>query len=270
MKKSSLLITFLLALVSIATEAQTNTDATVCTAIRNYLLGRPGAAILTAGAKQDITESTWPEVQCSVNGSLNSPKSFKNLTVKRVGVGKYRYSCVCPTHGDKFTDFCTISAAIGKDGKIYITHVIWDEGSTLSFSDLMSTAKWKNTTCNFKIPDFFTPSGSVFVENAASTCYCWTYDDICVACWPLLGAWATTDYPDAKRYLTQDVQIKNVTYHNSKHTVYSGYTTDGRIWYMKKNINDSGATYHADVLVLLFPKSKHTDVKPLIDMVKNW
>ena len=67
-------------------------DDIICTAIKNYLLGKSEAAILTPTAREDLTESTWPEVQCSVDGVLDSPKSFNELTVKKDGNGNYKVS----------------------------------------------------------------------------------------------------------------------------------------------------------------------------------
>ena len=270
MKNLSAFITLLFTLVSVSVTAQTTTDTTICAAIRNYLLGRSGGAILTASAKQDLTESTWPEVQCSVEGLLDSPRNFKNLTVKRVAPGKYKYSCVCPDHGDKFTDFTTISAYLGKDGKVRITHVKWDNMSNQSLSDLMNNATWYTTDYGFKMPNFFTPSTDIFVDDVPATFQRWTYDDVCIACWPQLGSWAVTDYPAAKHNLTKDVLIRNVTYSNSAGTVFSGYASDGRIWYMKKKTLSGREVDNAKVLVLIYPKSKQTDVKPLIDVVKGW
>lgn len=53
-----------------------NNDERICKAIRNFLLGKPDAAVLTHSAKKDLTESTWPEVYCSIEGMLDSPRHF--------------------------------------------------------------------------------------------------------------------------------------------------------------------------------------------------
>lgn len=115
-----------------------------------------------------------------------------------------------------------------------------------------------------------TPSTDIWVEEAPGAVYRWTYDDICLACWPSLGAWAVTDYPDTDSYLTEDVKVKNITYRNGDGTVFSGYTSDGRIWYMKKRRLEGGEVIHAKVLVLIYPKESQPDVERFIGIVKGW
>ena len=72
------------------------------------------------------------------------------------------------------------------------------------------------------VPNFFTPSTDIYVEDVATSFQRWTYDEVCMAYWPLLGAWAVDEYPDTNCYLTEDVKIENVTYHNGNGTVFSG------------------------------------------------
>ncbi len=102
-------------------------DETIQKAIAEYLKGSQEAVRFTEAAKNDLYESSWPEVQCSVEGLLDSPASFKDLVVKKVGPGQYKYECVCPEHGDRFIDCCTISASISPEGMVMIEHVKWDD-----------------------------------------------------------------------------------------------------------------------------------------------
>ena len=96
--------------------------------IKGFLLGKPDAAYLTDRAEADIAESSWPEVQCSVDGTLDSPRSFRNLKVKEVGPRKYKYECTCPKHGDKFVDYCTMEAYLERDGEtVFIYGITWDD-----------------------------------------------------------------------------------------------------------------------------------------------
>ena len=109
------------------TLSEPSSDEIVQNAIRDFLLGNQNAVRFTERAKRDLVESSWPEVQCSVEGELDSPASFKDLTVKKVGPGLYKYEAVCPTHGDKFVDFTTISAYVARDGVVVIEGVKWDD-----------------------------------------------------------------------------------------------------------------------------------------------
>ena len=104
-----------------------SSDEIVQNAIRAFLLGDKDAVRFTERAQADLVESSWPEVQCSVEGELDSPASFKDLTVKKVGSGLYKYEAVCPTHGDRFVDFTTMSAHVGRDGVVEIDGVKWDD-----------------------------------------------------------------------------------------------------------------------------------------------
>ena len=245
-------------------------DEIVQNAIRDYLLGDKDAVRFTERAQVDLAESSWPEVQCSVEGELDSPASFKDLTVKKVGPGRYKYEAVCPDHGDRYVDCCTVSASLASDGVVQIDRVTWDDAQPESFSELLDAASWYDTDSGFRVPDIMTPSSEIWLEEVPGSVYRWTYEDVCLAYWPMLGAWAVTDYPDTDSYLTEDVHVKSITYRSGDDSVFSGYATDDRIWYMKKKLTKGGEVTHAKILVLLYPKAMQSDVKKLIEVVKAW
>ena len=114
-------------LVSDVTTPDPSSDEIVQNAILKFLKGDKDAVRFTDHARQDLTESSWPEVQCSVDGNLDSPASFKDVTVRKVGPGLYKYECVCPTHDDRYIDCCTISAYIARDEVVVIEGVKWDD-----------------------------------------------------------------------------------------------------------------------------------------------
>lgn len=246
-----------------------DTDTKIKTAIRNYLLGNSSAVRLTATAKSDLMESSWPEVQCSVSGDLDSPSRFKNLSIRKVGEGKYKFECTCPVHGDKFVDFTTISASIAPDGVVQIDRVLWDEAQESSQADGLESSDWSNTEYGFSVPDCMYGGDELFIEDVPASVITWSVDDVTLCYWPGMGAWAVTDYPDQEMFVSANTQIKNVTY-SSRTGVYSGYTTDGRIWYMKKHLIEGREVVHADALVVIYPKEKQGEVSSLIDMVKGW
>ena len=104
-----------------------SSDEIVQNAIVKFLKGDKDAVRFTERAKKDLYESSWPEVQCSKEGLLDSPASFKDLVVMKVGPGLYKYECVCPDHGDRYVDCCTMSAHIARDGVVEIEGVKWDD-----------------------------------------------------------------------------------------------------------------------------------------------
>lgn len=244
-------------------------DEVIQNAIAKFLKGDKDAVRFTERARQDLVESSWPEVQCSVEGELDSPASFKDLVVKKVGPGLYKYEAVCPDHGDKFVDFTTISAHIARDG-VEIEEVTWDDAKEETFADLLNKATWVNTEYGFKFPNCMTPSSEIWLDEVPGTLYRWNYEDVCLVCWPLLGAWAVGEYPEKDSYLTEDVHVKSITYRNGDDSVFSGYASDGRIWYMKKKLTKGGEVIHAKILVLLYPKAMQSDVEKLIEVVKGW
>lgn len=244
-------------------------DDMVCNAIADFLKGDKSAIRFTEKARQDLVESTWPEVQCTVEGLLDSPASFRDLAVKPVGPGKYKFECVCPDHGDKYTDCCTISASVAPDGKVQIEAVTWDD-AVESLGALIDNATWYNTKYGFKAPDVMTPSSEIWVEDVPAHLYRWDYEEVCLAYWPLLGAWAVTDYPEPDSFLTESVHVRSVTYSSGDGSVFSGYTSDGRVWYMKKVLLRGGEVVHAKALVLIYPKSQQSDVEKLVGIVKVW
>ena len=256
--------------VAVTTTEETTSDEVVCKAIADFLKGNDSAVRFTDHARQDLTESSWPEVQCSVDGNLDSPASFKDLTVRKVGSGLYKYEAVCPTHGDRFVDFTTISAYVARDGAVEIEEVTWDDAKEETFGDLLSKATWVNTEYGFKFPNCMTPSSEIWLDEVPGTLYRWNYEDVCLACWPLLGAWAVGEYPEKDSYLTEDVKVTNVTYRGGNGEIFSGNTTDGRIWYMKKKLTKGGEVTHAKILVLLYPTAMQSDVEKLIEVVKGW
>ena len=113
--------------VSDVTPPDPSSDEIVQNAIAKFLKGDKDAVRFTKRAKANLSESTWPEVCCSVEGMLDSPASFRDLVVKKVGPGLYKYECVCPTHGDRYIDCCSMSAHVAQDGVVEIEEVKWDD-----------------------------------------------------------------------------------------------------------------------------------------------
>ena len=107
-------------------EESIDADGIICEALQAYLMGDESAVEFSDAAKEDLDESTWPEVQCSVDEYLYSPSEFNDLEVKKVGEGLYKYECVCPEHGDRYVDFCTIQASLSPENEVIIDHVTWD------------------------------------------------------------------------------------------------------------------------------------------------
>lgn len=250
------------------TAAENDSEEIITTALKAFLKGEPGAAQLSESAKADLEESTWPEAQCHVEGGLMSPSDLTNMVIKKVGPNQYKYEGVCPDHGDKFVDYTTITARLAPDGTVWIDHVKWDKELLTSLSDMLKQSSWYDTGYGFKMPDFMIPSGEIFVEDVPATVSYFSFGEICVSVWPLLGAWAVMEYPSVNNYLMPDVQIQSITYNHG--SIFSGYTHDGRVWYAKKKVLSKGEVPHVAVLAVIYPKREQAEMKKFIEIVRKW
>jgi hypothetical protein len=70
--------------------------------------------------------------------------------------------------------------------------------------------------------------------------------------------------------LSSKAKIENITYKQPRLGVYSGYTTDGKVYYLKKKLIEGGEVTHSTVLVLIYPQAYQNEVENLIDVVKDW
>lgn len=251
-----------------------NDDEIICEAIAAFLKGDKDACRFAPGLKNDLSETTWPEVYCQIEGDLESPASFKDLVVKVVGPGKYKYECVCPVHDMKFVDYTTISASLSSDGTVIIEDVQWDPDDEQPheppLAEMLEKCNWNKTKYGFKVPEFMVERQEEFFDEIPANVAKWDFFDICFSCLPSLGTWAVIEYPGEGMYLTGDIRIKDITYTNSSGSIYSGHTDDGRIWYMKKNLLEGGEVIHANVLALIYPESRQEIIDPLMKIVKNW
>lgn len=85
-----------------------------------------------------------------------------------------------------------------------------------------------------------------------------------------LGNWATQNctYPVVGKWVAEGVYIKRITYATRNKNFCSGYTNDGRIFYLHRICMDEYP--HAYIWYLIYPKSYQKSVMPLLDRVKNW
>ena len=257
--------------VSDVTPPDPSSDEIVQNAIAKFLKGDKDAVRFTERAKRDLYESSsWPEVWCRRGRCLTALRVSKiwwsrrlapvstnmSASARHMGIG----SLTSPRflHTSPVMEWLRLRESSGMM-------------PNQSHSQTCNKATWlkiQNTVSEF--PNCMTPSSEIWVDEVPASLYRWNYEDVCLACWPLLGAWAVTDYPDTDSYLTEDVHVKNITYRSGDDSVFSGYATDGRIWYMKKKLTKGGEVTHAKILVLLYPKAMQSDVEKLIEVVKGW
>lgn len=124
---------------------------------------------------------------------------------------------------------------------------------------------------SLSVPKYTKPRKEVFDESNLISFRVWAYSNVQLVYIPPMGNWAVDEYPEIGKRVAPDLKIKDITYHNSNGTIFSGHTADGRVWYMKKRILDKATIPHASALVCIYPKSKFPKIEnELVEIVKNW
>ena len=143
--------------------------------------------------------------------------------------------------------------------------------SSASFSRLMKHVKWKWHPWNFQYPSFMADAN--FDETKAIDEYCGTlnlhtWGNVELCYWPFRSY--TVAYPDKGTNLTPNAMVSCVTYSSKHKGIYSGYTEDGRIFYMKVVVLSGDDIDFSAALVLVYPKEYQGNIGKLIDMLYQW
>ena len=136
---------------------------------------------------------------------------------------------------------------------------------------------WKPTAYNFQVPAYFSDGTEYFYGDGPYSMVIYKHQDAQLSYCSLLGNWACDDeaFPVPGSVLAQNATIKNIVYH-AKNGVFSGYTTDGRIFYMKKKSQPNAVApeegfsiCHSSFLAIIYPKSRQKEMDPVIQMINK-
>lgn len=130
-----------------------------------------------------------------------------------------------------------------------------------------SVVTWKSTEFGFRCMANMIKK-EIFEENVPTIFYVYV-NSVSELSYSTMGAWAVMDFPAVEQYIAPGTTIANITYKNVKKHIYSGYASDGRIFYLKTRVLDGGEVNHLAVLCLLYEKNAENDNMPLIEEVKN-
>jgi hypothetical protein len=138
------------------------------------------------------------------------------------------------------------------------------------FAAAMTKTKWRETPMKFAYPSCFARE-ELFDDNVPAYYYLYSWRQVVMG-YVSLGVWAVddVDYPGEKYPLLGSINIKKITYVHKGKCIYSGYTTDGRVFYMKCKPETGGMVTHLGVLALVYPKSFQPHVGLLIKQISNW
>lgn len=130
-----------------------------------------------------------------------------------------------------------------------------------------SVVTWKSTEFGFRCMANMIYK-EIFEDNVPTTFYVYV-NAVSELSYSVMGAWAVMDFPAVEQYIAPGITIANITYKNVKKHIYSGYASDGRIFYLKTRVLDGGEVNHLAVLCLLYERNAENDNMPLIEEVKN-
>lgn len=130
-----------------------------------------------------------------------------------------------------------------------------------------SVVTWKSTEFGFRCMANMIYK-EIFEDNVPTTFYVYV-NAVSELSYSVMGAWAVMDFPAVEQYIAPGTTIANITYKNVKKHIYSGYASDGRIFYLKTRVLDGGEVNHLAVLCLLYEKNAENDNMPLIEEVRK-
>ena len=138
---------------------------------------------------------------------------------------------------------------------------------------VLKTSWVENQKLQIRYPSVFVHD-EFFIEDDVVFGETFSWRDVQL-CFLSIGTWGTLDkyYPIKGSPLSSNTKIKEITYRAASQDIHSGKTTDGRIFYLHRRIERGVEVDEPDIaniLVLLYPETYKDDIKPLIDMVKNW
>lgn len=144
----------------------------------------------------------------------------------------------------------------------------------------IAEANWISTGRGFSVPSFMKKTKGDDYEWG-DLVYSFGPVDICYSANTYRGAYGS--FPEEGEYLANGTQIKNITYSAPKHSIYSGYLSDGRVYYMKVGVEDMleesheigddiciGGLYAMPYLTAVYPKSYEKACEKIIKMVMKW
>ena len=140
----------------------------------------------------------------------------------------------------------------------------------VAFANALQEAKWIKSEENFKYPDIM-QRFEFYDKDVPTTFEIYSCKDVILS-FCFLGAWASSDefFPVPGNVISQNCIIADLAY-NFKSEIFSGHTTDGRIFYLKRIVGWPGeAIPHPYILALIYPPEYQDAVKPLIEIVRKW
>lgn len=138
----------------------------------------------------------------------------------------------------------------------------------------LAQSTWKNTKYGFWIPSYFSNGSEYFYGDGPYSMQIYKHKNAEISYCGLLGNWAIDDseFPGRGSVISRTATIRNITY-RGRNGIFSGYTTDGRIYYMKKKVdlyNPNAAVRHAYFLAVIYPKNRQAEMEKVTQMISKW
>lgn len=143
--------------------------------------------------------------------------------------------------------------------------------SLTTFIKAMQETQWTDSEEGFKVPDIMQRS-EFFDENIPTTFVTYSWEKVILShCF--LGVWASSDeeFPIHGSVIAPNRIIEDVTHQQNSDGLFSGHTTNGDLFYLKRIIGSPGEEIpHPRVLVLIYPEDFQEAVQPIIEVIKEW
>lgn len=146
-----------------------------------------------------------------------------------------------------------------------------EETGPEAFTKAIQKAKWIESKEGFSYPDIL-GKYEFYDEEVPATYEIYSWQDVVLLSFCGFGVWATEDayFPVKGSVIAKNSIVADVIY-NYKSEIFSGHTTDGRIFYLKRIVGWPGEDIpHPYVLTLVYPKEYQDAVNPLIEIVRKW
>ncbi len=128
---------------------------------------------------------------------------------------------------------------------------------------------WRDSKCGFRYLDGMTYKPNVY-ENEVAACFDIYKNSYSELSYTYLGAWAVIYFPSVGDYVAPGIKISKITYQSNKQQIYSGYVSDGRIFYLKTHVDVGVDVDHLQVLTLLYNSRDQSKNEILIKEVQRF
>ena len=149
------------------------------------------------------------------------------------------------------------------------------------FEEALISNVWTELTgSGFYVPDFFQDEQENASEDHSYRVLTRSCPNVDISYCGNVGEWDSeegieVEFPRVGCLLANNAFVKDITYKSANQGIYSGHTNDGRIFYLKKKIEEDYVTQVATVMrasfvSVIYPKDYQNSITIILDKIKKW